>query len=140
MTDDHALALRQAVVALLKAPGSFTRNAGVPVARIFGEHPTASPPFPFVKYGTPTSAPFEASGDGWGGSDHTFLIHAFAAGPGMDESAKLARAIVKDLNGDALPLEGAGLVELDWGGTQHLPDPGGWHAVITFRATTNAVV
>jgi hypothetical protein len=139
MTDrDHTLALRQAIVEKLKANGSAV--AGLVEGRVYGQKSPADPTFPFVRYGVPSTSPYEATG--WfPGSSHSIALHAFSQGPGEDKCAALAAAIVAELEDDDLPLEDVGLVAIEWVSTQVLPDLGAtdaWHAVIRFSAETVA--
>ena len=133
---DHTLALRKAIVKKLLAAGSATR--ALVSTRVYGQKSPADPTYPFVRYGAPLTSSFEAQRRE--GSEHSILIHAFADGPGEDKCANLAAAIVADLNTDDLPLEGLGLVGIQWEQTQVIVDPprtDGWHGLIRFRATTS---
>lgn len=136
---DHTLAMRQAIVAKLLDGSNPVKT--LTDGRVYGQKAEADSTFPFVRYGVPATSAYEASE--WDGSEHSLVLHAFAQGPGEDKCAELAAAVVAELDDAELPLEGLGLLGIEWTGTQVLPDLGAtdaWHAVISFRATTvNAV-
>jgi len=136
---DHSLPLRQAIVEKLLASDTIV---AIVEDRVYGQKPDADPTIPFIRTGPSVSTPYEATG--WGeGSEGAVVVHAFAQGPGEDKCSQLAAEIVAVLEEDSLPLEGIGLVGIQWERTQVLPDLGAtdsWHAVINFRATTAETV
>lgn len=132
---DHVLALREAVVSHLLGNAAVQALVG---ERVYGEEVPATPVWPFVRYGLPTGANYEASG--WDGKDHDLMLHAFAHGPGMDKCSELASAIETAMLEDSgLPLVGVGLVGISFVRTQIIRDSdeaGAYHAIIQFTATT----
>lgn len=126
---DHALLVRQGVVAHLKAYAPLTGL--VSAARICGEEPPAKIDWPFIRYGFPITTPYVATR--MQGSAHRVTLHAFAHGPFTDSVLKIAAAIVKGMQ--SLTLETLDLVDLQWVGTNVIRDTdeaNGYHAVCDF--------
>lgn len=129
MPADLSLDIRKSIVAHLRADSGVTNL--VPEARIFGEQPTvAVPDWPFIRFGMPIAAPWEATC--YDGSQNRTTIHVFAKGPGTDDVARIAAAVVRSM-ATWIPalFEDAGD---GWLGTQILEDeePAKLHAVIQF--------
>lgn len=132
---DHMLAVRQAVVARLRADATLT--ALVPAARICGEEVPANLVWPFIRYGLPAETRYEQScGEG---SDQSVDLHVFARGPGMDKCTAICAAVRDVLAADALAVEPLGLMALDYMGGRVLMDggeAGAYHGVLQYEITT----
>jgi hypothetical protein len=132
MAIDLSLELRKAVVGHLLADAALT--ALVPAARIYGEQAPATPAWPFIRYGLPITAGYEATC--WDGSTGTVTIHAFAEGPGMDKAARIAARIVASMA--ALAPAALGITDNEWIGTNIVRDSAEadkYHAIIQFSIT-----
>lgn len=132
---DHALAVRKAVVAKLRATPALT--ALVPAASIYGEEAPAMPAWPFIRYQLPTLEQYENScGDGAG---QEVTLHVFARGPGMDACTGICVAIHDALLDDVLAVEPLGLVSLDYRLTRLLHDQdeaGAYHGLVRYEVVT----
>ena len=134
MATDHTRLLRRAVVARLLATAAVTAFVG---NRISGQRVVANQTRPFIRYGAPDTRPFDATC--YSGSDSAIVLQVFDPGPDEDRVGQIADAVVDALNTDELPLEGVGLVSLDWRGTQILDQSAEsteFHAVIRFDVVT----
>lgn len=129
MPADLSLDIRKAIVAHLRADTSVTNL--VPAERIYGEQPAVSvPDWPFIRFGMPIAAPWEATC--YDGSQNRVTLHVFAEGPGTDAVARIAASVVASMgNWEPALFEDAGG---GWVGTQILEDeePEKLHAVVQF--------
>lgn len=128
---DHSLAVREAVVAHLKANAALILL--VSANSIHGEQPPAGEKlkWPFIRYGLPISGPWAATG--WRGSTHRVTLHAFSHGPFTDAINKISAAVVNAMQGLVLPT--LDLVDLQWVGTQVVRDTdeaNAYHAICEF--------
>lgn len=135
MPTDNTLAVRQAVVAHLKAAPSLT--ALISASRIYGEQPPADPDWPFIRYGLAVTLPYEAQG--WSGSEHAIDIHAFANGPYTDAVLAIAKQVQRAMDTLAAPGD-TGIVALEWTGMNVVRDSpptqaAKYHAIINFTVT-----
>ncbi|WP_022697926.1 DUF3168 domain-containing protein [Euryhalocaulis caribicus] len=138
MPADHSLKLRQAIVSRLLADAAVSDAVE---ARVYGLRTPATRKFPFIRYDGPIAAPFEATGH-HDGSEHDVTLHAFTKGEDEDDCHALAAAIVASLSADTLPLDGLGLISLDWLDTQVIvdgDDTQAFHAIIRLEATTTVL-
>lgn len=110
----------------------------VPASRIFAMQAPSLPEWPFIRYGSTISTPYEASC--WSGSVCRVTIHAFAetdtAGAGEDKAHKICSAIVKSVK-DFRP-DGFGIVENEWLLTNVIRDgqeADKWHGIVEFSIT-----
>lgn len=129
-----ALSLRQKVVVALKNDAALI--AKVPVARIYGEYPGATPARPFVRYGEDDANPRRVSC--WEGAEIAFPVHSFSAQPFTDEVRQIDAAIVAALDGKVLDLGDGLKATITWAGTQLLrdgADANAWHGFNQFVAT-----
>lgn len=138
MAADHSLALREAIVAYLRAAPQV---AAIVDARVYGEQPPAVPEWPFIRYGLPTMEAYEASG--WAGATHDVVLHCFAKGPGMDAVGVLNKAVVDVLDGVDVAPAGTMAVQFEWQSTQVIRDTdeaGAYHGIVSFTVTTAETV
>lgn len=136
MPTDFTLPVRQSVVAHLKADAAVT--ALVSASRIYGEESPIQPEYPFIRYGLPFSAPYEATC--WDGSTHRVTIHVFARGPFTDAAARIAKAVVASI--DTLDLGALSLVDSEWVGNTWFRDTDEtslYHVVCEFDLTAVSV-
>lgn len=134
MPRDRSLALRQAVITRLRVDADLI--AIVPAARVFGMKPSATPEWPFTRYGTPDTTPRRATC--WDGQDTDFTVHSFSKMEFEDQCATINGAIVDSLGDAVLALPGGGKATVLWLGSQILEDgavAGAWHGLNRFRAT-----
>lgn len=132
---DHALALRKAIVAYLRAQPSIS---AIVADRVYGEDPPPALVWPFIRYGLPVLAPGRYSC--WGGSQHAMTLHAFSKGHGTDQIATLNAAIVEALDDKDVPIASPiALLIVSHTGTQILRDGeemSAYHGVLDFDVTT----
>jgi hypothetical protein len=124
--------MRRAVIERLRAsPDVFA---------IVGDRVHSEPPqnvtWPFIRYGLPLTAAFEASC--WEGSEHDLTVHVFAKGDGGEDVCEnLAAAVVTAL--DDFELANVDLIGIEWINTQVVRDTeeaSAYHGIIRFTATT----
>ena len=131
MPADFSIEVRKAVLAHLRA--DITVTALVPAVRIYGEQPAAAvPDWPFIRYGYPIAAPWEATC--YDGSEHRATIHAFARGPSTDAVGLITKRIIASM-GNFQPALFQDLGR-GWIGSTILPDGDeaeDFHAVIEFE-------
>lgn len=129
-----SLDLREAIVTLLKADAPLV--ALVAADSIHGEHPTAQPNRPFVRYGEDDAVPNRVMC--WEGATVAFPVHAFSDQKWTDEVKGIMAAIVTALDGQVIDLGGGVKANITWAGSQLLrdgADPGAWHGFNRFTAT-----
>lgn len=136
MPVDLSRPLKAAIIDHLAADTAVL--ALVPGARIFAMTPPAEPAWPFIRYGTPVTSPYEATC--WDGSTVRVTLHAFAEttadDAGEDKALDMAAAIVAAMETFA-PAD-MGVVECEWEGTQCIRDSNEadqWHSWCEFRVT-----
>lgn len=139
MPVDLSRPLKAAVITHLASDAGVT--ALVPAVRIYDMTPPAKAKWPFIRYGSPISSPFEASC--WDGASVRVTLHAFAETTnvyaGEDRALDIAAAIVKAM--DSFEPAGLGVIECEWIGTQCVRDSDEadqWHAWAEFRVTVEA--
>lgn len=127
MANDATLPVRRAILTALKADGPLI--AIVPAASIYPQATTATPAWPFIRYGSPAGVPVRASCVD--AVEITVAIHGFAkprlAGSQIietaeDHAARIGAAIATALGGKSLALEGGGNARLRWTGSQLFGD------------------
>jgi hypothetical protein len=139
MPTDYGLEVRQSIITHLQ--GYVPLTALVSASRIFGEYAGATPTWPFIRYGLPDDAPFEATG--WDGSEHAVTIHAFVNGdPGGDQVRRVAKQVVAAMQTWTGPT-GLGIVTAEWERTNVLRDSpqqeeNKYHAAILFAVAVAA--
>jgi hypothetical protein len=134
MANDPSLALRQQIVARLKASPAVT-DLVVP-SRIHGERSPANPIFPFIRYGQADVRPRRASC--WDGAEVDLPLHAFSQSPSTDQVANINAQVAAALDGAVLDLGGDLKAHLAWTGSQIIPDAEEatvWHGIQRFTAT-----
>lgn len=95
MPADFSLDIRLSIVAHLR--GDSTVTDLVPEERIYGEQPKdAVPAWPFIRFGMPIAAPWEATC--YDGSQNRTTIHGFAKGPGTDAIARIMAVVVASMD------------------------------------------
>lgn len=140
MAIDSSLAVRRALLILMKADASLT--AIVPAASIYPQTTPAVPPYPFIRAGAPILTPLIASC--LDGSEVTIAIHGFSTGrlsgkqlieTAEDHASRIGAAIAKALDRKAKAIDG-GTAKIRWAGSQLLQDPeeaSAYHTVQNFR-------
>lgn len=134
---------RRGALSWLKADPAVTAIIASP--SIYPGKQPANAPWPFVRWGGPTSLPIEAACVA--GATVTFFIHAFAkvrlgAGGRVLETAedyccRIHDATVVSLRGKRIPLDGGLSAMIRWRSSQVMMDgdePDAYHGVATFDA------
>lgn len=136
MGTDLSTPVKGSVIAHLASDTDLT--AVVPANDIFAMQVPKEPNWPFIRYGSPIIAPYEASC--WEGSSITVTIHAFAetteVEAGEDLVGRIAGLIVDAMK--SWSPQNFGLIENDWITTSVVrdePEADRWHAIIQFRVT-----
>lgn len=133
MSVDLSQPLKGEVVMHLASDASILQM--VPAERVFGMSTPALVAWPFIRYGSPIVAPYEASC--WPGSRVRATLHAFAetsqTESGDDVTGRLASRIVESMK--RFSPSGMGLVMCDWLGTRLIREDAEadrWHGVVEF--------
>lgn len=136
MAIDLSRPLKAAIIDHLAASPSVI--ALVPATRIYAMSPPAKPKWPFIRYGSPISSPFEATC--WDGSSTRVTLHAFAETTGTyageDRALDIAAAIIEAMK--TFRPSDMGIIENEWIGTQCVRDSAEadqWHSWCEFRLT-----
>lgn len=139
---DYARAVRRAVLPRLKSDGTLT--ALVPASSIYPSTVPIDRTFPFIRYGVPTVTPLRATG--LDSSSLRLSISAFTKAQMVggaitvtaeDTAYLIGEAIVTNLDGATLLLEGGMHARLVWLSTVPRADPDekdAWATTVTFRA------
>lgn len=135
MANDPSLALRQAIVTLLRDTAALTSITTA--AKVFGEQPEPMPEFPFTRYGVPEITPRRTSC--WQGVDVDFPIHCFSGKKFTDEAHQMIAAVETALDEAVIEIDDDGTrATLVWLGStvaRDRADPKAWHGTARFRAT-----
>ena len=100
MATDYTVQLRRAILPILKAN---TVIASLCAGRVYSESPPALPSWPFIRYGATINTPTEWScADG---SNMSVTIHVFDKTPGIDQCARMVRAVIRALDERTIQLE-----------------------------------
>lgn len=129
MAKDLSLPLRQAAVTRLKASAGLLEL--VPDEQVYGMRQPAQTDWPFTRYGAPDAGPLGA------GSLTDFTVHAFSKDAFEDECARICSAIVDELDGAVLALNGGFKAHVTWKRTQVIPDAAeanAWHGIVQLTA------
>lgn len=130
---DSTLAIQKAVIAALKADASVS---AIVAARVYDAVPTDAAK-PYLSFGPTQVLPDIA--DEYEGSEVTFQIDGWSAGPSSVEAKRIGKAVRAALSGAALVLDDdERLVNIEPIQTNYLPEPDGitQHAALTFRVRT----
>lgn len=130
MATDLTLPVREAGVVFLRAQGSLT--ALLPVSSIYGTEQPPNPPYPFVKFGQPTTDPLEYTCQD--GCTVTADLHVFAETEA--EAHAIGEELVLVLDEATLDLGGGREATARWTAGLSLRDPEDerlWHIVRTFE-------
>ena len=129
MPTDLTLPLKRMIIDHLASDPDVV--ALVPVEQIYAMQPVQQPVWPFIRFGSPISSPFEASC--WDGSSTRVTLHAFAETTetysGEDRAFEIVSAIVESMK--KLDPTGYGLVQCEWLQTNCVrdePEADKWHA------------
>lgn len=128
MANDASLAVRRAVIALLRADATLT--ALVPAVRIYPPETPAIVTWPFIRYGAATYLPERASC--MDGARVIVSVHSFAKGPGEDQASKIAARVATALDDAVLTLETGDEATITVTGGQTLRDTdeaSAWHVI-----------
>lgn len=133
---DFSQPLKAAIVDHLAS--SAVVLALVPAAQNFAMTPPAKPKWPFTRYGSPITSPFEASC--WDGSSTRVSLHAFAETTatyaGEDMALHIAAAMVEAMK--TFQPDGLGVIECEWLQTLCVRDSDEadkWHSIAEFQVT-----
>lgn len=136
MLIDFSRQLKAAIVDHLAADAGVTGL--VPADSIYAMTPPAKPRWPFIRYGSPITSPYEASC--WNGSSTRVTLHAFAettnSYAGEDRAHDIAAAITASLQ--YFGPDDFGVVECEWLQTRCISEDheaDRWHAIIEFTVT-----
>ena len=130
---DLSLPLRQALVTALRASSAVH---ALVADRIYDAVPT-DPVRPYLRYGIPIIAPYEASEIS--GADIDVTIHVFDVGPDNSRAYAIAKAVKDALDETTPDLTGGYTLSLVWTGSQALGDEEG-SAFVHHLVQFNAVV
>jgi hypothetical protein len=140
MARPNTIPIRRAVLTLAKANAALT--AILPATRIYPQTTPATPTFPFVRTGAPSSVPLRAGCVDGVVAD--FAMHGFAKDriegdkrveTAEDYTGRLGDALGTALDGQRFTIPG-GSAKIEWTGSQLLMDPvepGCFHTVQSFR-------
>lgn len=132
MDSDLLLPLRKACVRHLRA---FSPLSAIVSDRVYEEAPSRIQR-PFVRYGAPIAASFEATC--LQGSDVDITMHAFDEGSDNDRTYRIMDQIRAGLDEAELVIEGGVLMWLQWTGSQLLGSEGVSpqyrHGIVTFTS------
>jgi hypothetical protein len=124
------------VAAMAATDPTPTATRAIAGDRIYGPSVPDAPEWPFVRTDLPVVTP-DPDGCGPHASRYTFNIHGFARGDDERSAARLAAAILADVDelaGVIVANPEAAISDTVWTGTQvfrDIPEPNGWHAVVS---------
>lgn len=130
---DHSLALRKAIVTVLRADATIAAACG---SRVLDYVPDP-PAFPYIRYGVDIVSPFEATGVA--GGDIAVTIHVFTHGNSTDQAKSLMKAVLKALDERPLVLSDGYLIDIAFAGSRLIADQdvaSAYHGIVEFTATT----
>lgn len=132
-----SFALQQAVFAELTADPGVQSALGNP-PRIYDAVPRGTA-FPYAVVGDGTENDWSTASDT--GSEHILAIHAWSRAGGHREAKEIAEAIRGALDGAALALAGATLIDIRFVSTDYARESDGetWRASLRFRAVTETI-
>lgn len=136
------LEARRAILPALKANAPLI--ALLPPTSVYPGKQPADAPWPFVRWGGPTSLPIDAACVA--GATITFFMHSFAKPRYLDGAmietaedfcSRIDSAVVSAIRGGRILVEGGLSAKITWRGTNSMEDggePDAWHAASTFDA------
>jgi len=126
---DQSLALRRAIIAHIRADPSI---ATAVAARVYDTVPDRNVFRPYIRYGEPIIAPFEAVEVD--GNETEITLHAYTDGPGTDTAYQIMAALVAALNDQEISSD-ADILWCLWIGSTIVPDDASQfvHGVVRFK-------
>lgn len=132
MWNDNSLDVQSIIITHLQNYAPLT--ALVPADSIYGVRPPAEPSWPFIRYGSGTTRPYEASC--WDGTENAITFHAFAEGDDAFAVGEISKQIVAAM--ESLTSPDYSFVRNVWTATNIIPDNNeatNWHSIINFEVT-----
>ncbi|MHC5307511.1 DUF3168 domain-containing protein [Bartonella sp. LJL80] len=135
MAADLSLAIKGSVINQLMGDGDLM---AIVQDRIYGLSAPANPTFPFIKYGSAISTPYDATC--WTGSSVRVTLHAFAESTDEmagEDAAYLIAGLIQKAMSDYVP-DDIDIIESEWLQTNVIRDgdeADRYHAIIEFQIT-----